>query len=69
MEKKGRGGKVVTLLSDLPLELEKAKELMRSLQGEFACGGTLKESKIELRGDLREKVRDYFIRHNIPHKG
>ena len=47
VEKKGRGGKVVTVLFDLPLDFEHAKELMKKLQENLACGGTLKDSKIE----------------------
>jgi len=59
-EKKGRGGKVVTVLSDIPLALDEAKKLMKALQEHLACGGTLKGSTIELRGDVMGKTIVYL---------
>jgi translation initiation factor 1 len=51
LEKKGRGGKTVIVLTDLPMSEQEAKQLKRDLQGQLACGATLKNSSIELRGD------------------
>jgi len=56
LEKKGRGGKTVTVLFNLPMPEAEAKKLMKELQTQLACGGSLKESTIELRGDLAERV-------------
>lgn len=60
VEKKGRRGKSVTVLYDLPLEEKEAKALMKNLQAHLACGGTLKNSTIELSGDSREKVQEFL---------
>lgn len=65
LEKKGRGGKSVTVLYDLPLTLEEAKALMKKLQSHLACGATFKNSTIELAGDNREKV-EAFLKANKP---
>ena len=60
LETKGRGGKSVTVLFNLPMSESDAKQLMRQLQASLACGATLKQSTIELRGDLRDKVEAFF---------
>ena len=60
LEKKGRGGKTVTVLYNLPYSLEEAKALMKKLQAEFACGATFKNSVIELSGDNCQKVTAFL---------
>ena len=60
MEKKGRGGKTVTVLYDIPLEIDDAKALMKKLQAHLACGATFKNSVIELSGDNKEKVEEFL---------
>ena len=65
IEKKGRGGKVVSVLYDLPFTYEEANLLKRNLQAYLACGATLKDSVIELRGDNRLKIKIYFEKHKI----
>lgn len=60
LEKKGRGGKQVTVLYNLSFEEAEARKVMKSLQGSLACGATFKDSRIELRGDLRDQVELYF---------
>lgn len=65
IEKKKRGGKTVTVLYDIPLSLKEAKALMKELQTHLACGATLKNSTIELRGDNKEKVEIYLKENPI----
>ena len=60
LEKNSRGGKLVTVLFNLPFEKSEAKKWMKDLQAVCACGGTMKNSTIELRGDVREKVVSFF---------
>ena len=57
LEKKGRGGKQVTVLYNLPFEKSEAKALMKRLQKQFACGATFKDGIICLSGDFSEEVR------------
>ncbi len=56
-ERKGRGGKTVTTVSNLRGDL---KSLQRELQKFCGTGGTLKNGVIEIQGDFRDKIRQYL---------
>ena len=60
IEKKGRGGKVVTILYNLAMTLEEAQTLRKKLQSHYACGATLKNSQIELSGDFQDSVLQFI---------
>lgn len=55
-ETKGRKGKGVTILSDLPMNDEQIHELATTLKSKCGTGGTVKEGKIEIQGDQRERI-------------
>lgn len=55
-EKKGRGGKTVTVLYDWVLSAEDAKALSKLLKKKCGSGGAVKDKTIELQGDVRERV-------------
>ena len=38
------------------------KDLAKKLKEQLACGGTVKEGKIELQGDHKNKIKDILIR-------
>lgn len=42
------------------------KELAKKLKAQFACGGTVKDGKIELQGDHKSKVRNVLIGMGFP---
>ena len=50
-EKKGRGGKVVTVISGLPLAGNDLKALAKQLKKRCGGGGAVKDGNIELQGD------------------
>ncbi|GAB5498188.1 MAG: hypothetical protein PsegKO_04990 [Pseudohongiellaceae bacterium] len=50
-EKKGRGGKEVTVISGLGLDTATLKELAKQLKTTCSTGGSVKDSTIELQGD------------------
>jgi translation initiation factor 1 len=60
MEKKGRGGKTVTVVYDLPNNAGFLKELAQELKRACGTGGAVSDNTIELQGDLRERVRDHL---------
>lgn len=55
-ETKGRGGKGVTIISDLPLDENGLTELATKLKNRLGTGGTVKEGRIEIQGDHRERI-------------
>jgi translation initiation factor 1 len=57
MEKKGRGGKTVTVIYDLPHNEAFLKELSGELKRACGVGGAVVEGGIELQGEQRERVR------------
>ena len=57
MEKKGRGGKTVTIVYDLPNNDVFLKELAGRLKRECGTGGAVTASGIELQGEMRDRVR------------
>jgi translation initiation factor 1 len=57
MEKKGRGGKTVTVVYDLPRNDAFLKELGARLKRECGTGGAVTGSGIEVQGEMRDRVR------------
>lgn len=60
IEKKGRGGKSVSVLFELPQNEKYWLELTKKLKAHCGSGGTYKEGTIEIQGDHRGKLRSYL---------
>lgn len=60
LEKKGRGGKTVTVVYDLPANAAFLKELSQELKRACGTGGSATDDTVELQGDLRDRVREYL---------
>ena len=68
-EKKGRGGKTVTVVHGLPANAEFLRELSQELKRACGTGGTVVDEGIELQGDLRMRVRDVLTKRGYAVKG
>jgi translation initiation factor 1 len=55
-ETAGRHGKGVTTIFDTPLSESALKELGATLKSKCGTGGTVKDGRIEIQGDNRERV-------------
>ena len=55
-DRKGRGGKTVTVIRDLQLTSQDMQALARLLKQTCGSGGTVKDGTIEIQGDHREKI-------------
>ena len=55
-ETKGRGGKGVTTISDLPLDENGLTELAAKLKQRLGTGGTTKDGRIEIQGNQRDRI-------------
>ncbi len=56
IDRKGRGGKSVTIIDGLPFSLDQLKELTKSIKRQCGTGGAIKEGKIEIQGDVRDLI-------------
>ncbi len=55
-ERKGRGGKTVTIVGGLQHDPQTLATLLRSLKQVCGAGGALKDGELEIQGDHRERV-------------
>jgi translation initiation factor 1 len=69
MEKKGRGGKTVTVVAGLPRNAAFLRELCQELKRACGTGGAVSEDTIELQGDLRDRIREYLLNKEFIVKG
>ena len=69
MEKKGRGGKTVTVVDGLPRNAAFLKELCQELKRACGTGGAVLEDGVELQGDLRERLRELLLKKEFVVKG
>jgi translation initiation factor 1 len=69
MEKKGRGGKTVTVVYDLPRNAAFLKDLCQELKRMCGTGGAIDDGAIELQGDLRDRVRELLMKKGFLVKG
>ncbi|MBT8146769.1 MAG: translation initiation factor [Gammaproteobacteria bacterium] len=60
LERKGRGGKEVTVIRDLPLNAMELQLLTSALKKHCGTGGTVNNGWVEIQGNQREKVRAYL---------
>ena len=62
---KRRFGKLITLIEGFQRDVN-IKEIAKRLKSVLACGGTIKESTIELQGNHSEKVKQELIKYGFP---
>ena len=69
IEKKGRGGKTVTVIYGLPNNTEFLKNLSSDLKKACGSGGSTTDDGVELQGDLRDRVRACLEKKGFVVKG
>lgn len=67
-ERKGRGGKVVTVVTGLPVTAAQLKEMCTQLKKTCGVGGAVKDAAIEIQGDQTEKVMTWLAAQGHPAK-
>ncbi len=60
LDKKGRRGKAVTVVFDLPSHPGYFTALLKKLKAHCGTGGALKDGQMEIQGDQRDKVQAYL---------
>ncbi len=56
LERKGRGGKTVTVVTHLGLDAEEAGVWCKELRRKLGCGGQVEEDQLVFHGDQRDRV-------------
>lgn len=56
MERKGRGGKEVTVVEQLGLPEAEREKWLKALKGALGCGGAVEGDTLVLQGDQRERL-------------
>jgi translation initiation factor 1 len=69
LEKKGRGGKAVTVIYDLPDNAPFLKELAGELKRACGVGGAVAGNSVELQGDVRDRIRELLAKKGWTVKG
>lgn len=69
IEKKGRGGKTVTVVDGLPANRPFLEALARDLKRACGTGGAVAEGAVELQGDRRERLREILAAKGFTVKG
>ncbi|MCE9673618.1 translation initiation factor [Myxococcus stipitatus] len=56
MERKGRGGKEVTVVEHLELPAPQREVWLKALKNALGCGGAVEDDTLVLQGDQRERL-------------
>jgi len=56
LERKGRGGKEVTLVEQLELPDRELQAWLKALKGSLGCGGAVEGASLVLQGDQRKRL-------------
>ena len=59
---KRKFGKLITVIKGIDSKAVDIKDVAKKLKSKLACGGTVKDNKIELQGDHKEKAKLELIR-------
>lgn len=65
VERKGRGGKTVTLVTHLCLSNDALDAWVTEMKRSLGCGGTREDDAIALQGDQRERAIDWLTRKGV----
>jgi translation initiation factor 1 len=56
IERKGRGGKSVTVIDGLQMRQKEKEALLKQLKTKLGTGGTVKDTSLEIQGDHRDSL-------------
>jgi translation initiation factor 1 len=65
LERKGRGGKEVTVVEQLGLEPPDLALWLRELKQSLGCGGAVEESALVFQGDQRKRLKAALLARGV----
>ena len=57
VDKKGRNGKVATILEGFTIDQKEVEALAKQIKQKFGVGGSVRKGEILIQGDYRDKVK------------
>jgi len=64
-ERKGRGGKEVTVIEQLDLAPRDLESWLKDLKGSLGCGGAVEGATLVLQGDQRKRLPDLLTARGV----
>ena len=68
LDRKGRGGKSVTVIEGLQIPQKEREALLKRLKAKLGTGGTVKDTCLELQGDHRDALMEALEKLGYPTK-
>jgi translation initiation factor 1 len=65
MERKGHGGKEVTIVEQLELSPQELASWLKLLKQSLGCGGAVESGALILQGDHRERIKRWLEAHGV----
>ncbi len=65
-EKSKRKKKKITVIEGIDEKEIDLDQLSKSLKAKLACGGTIKDKRIELQGEHKKKIRELLVEAGFP---
>jgi translation initiation factor 1 len=65
LERKGRGGKDVTVVEQLGLPNTELEVWLKALKGQLGCGGVVEGDTLVLQGDLRKRIEPLLVARGV----
>lgn len=59
-DKKGRNGKIATIIEGFTVPQTRVEEIARELKQKLGVGGSVRDGEILIQGDHKEKVKKYL---------
>ena len=69
ISKQGRAGKTVTVIAGFTRDKRQMEPLVSDLKKRLGCGGTWEGSRVELQGDVRDRLRPVLAAQGFQVKG
>jgi len=63
LDKKHRGGKVVSIIKDFSMKEDEIELLGKKLKTFCGSGGSVKDNEIIIQGDHREKILQWLLKN------
>ena len=68
-DKKGRNGKIATIIEGFTLPQDQVEELARKLKKQLGVGGSVRDGEILIQGDHKEAVKKFLSSLNYKTRG